>query len=116
MEPMLEWNVEGDARAVHWQSPSGALPPKRVQATTLLELRSQMSPVTGSNVMSRHVVPIDGVTANKESILSKKYPYARPTFYYTNGEPTGEAAKFIEFTLSDAGQKIVEKIGFITLK
>jgi phosphate transport system substrate-binding protein len=66
------------------------------------------------------IVPIDGVTANKEAILSKdpvkRYPYARPTFYYTNGEPTGEAAKFIEFTLSDAGQKIVEKIGFITLK
>jgi len=62
------------------------------------------------------IVPIDGVTPDKESILGKKYPYARPTFYYTNGEPTGEAAKFIEFTLSDAGQKIVEKIGFITLK
>jgi len=59
------------------------------------------------------IVPIDGVNADKESILSKKYPYARPTFYYTNGEPTGEAAKFIAFTLSDAGRSIVEKIGFI---
>jgi len=24
-------------------------------------------------------------------VLGKAYPYARPTFYYTNGEPTGLA-------------------------
>jgi phosphate transport system substrate-binding protein len=60
-----------------------------------------------------HVVSIEGSLPNKESVLSKSYPYARPNFYYTNGEPTGEAAKFIEFTLSPAGQAIVEKVGFI---
>lgn len=59
------------------------------------------------------VVAIDGATPTKESVLAHKYPYARPTFYYTNGEPTGEAAKFIEFTLSDAGREIVEKVGFV---
>jgi phosphate transport system substrate-binding protein len=60
-----------------------------------------------------HVVSIEGSLPDKESVLSKTYPYARPNFYYTNGEPTGEAAKFIEFTLSPAGQAIVEKVGFI---
>lgn len=62
------------------------------------------------------VIPIEGHFPTKEEVLTKKYPYARPTFYYTNGEPTGEAAKFIEFTHSDAGQKIVEKVGFIPSK
>lgn len=62
------------------------------------------------------VVPIDGVLPSKENVLNKKYAYARPTFYYTNGEPTGEAAKFIEFTLSDTGQKIAEKIGFVPVR
>ncbi len=62
------------------------------------------------------VIMIDGGVPTKESVLAKKYPYARPTFYYTNGEPSGEAAKFIVFTLSDDGQKIVEKIGFIPVK
>jgi len=62
------------------------------------------------------VVAIDGIVPSKETVLSKKYPYARPTFYYTNGEPTGEAAKFIEFTLSDAGQTIAEKVGFVTIR
>lgn len=62
------------------------------------------------------VVSIGGSTPDKESVISKKYPYARPTFYYTNGEPSGEAAKFVEFTLSDEGQKIVEKVGFVPLR
>jgi phosphate transport system substrate-binding protein len=62
------------------------------------------------------VVGIDGVMPSKETVLAKKYAYARPTFYYTNGDPTGEAAKFIEFTLGPAGQKIAEKIGFVPIK
>lgn len=63
-----------------------------------------------------HVVSIEGHTPTKEEVHSKTYPYARPTFYYTNGEATGEAAKFIEFTLGEEGQKIVEKVGFIAIK
>lgn len=62
------------------------------------------------------VVTIEGGTPTKESVLSKKYPYARPNFYYTNGEATGEAAKFIEFTLGAKGQAVVEKVGFIPVK
>src|SRR5229473_2563260 len=30
------------------------------------------------------VVPTDGALPSKESVLGKAYPYARPTFYYTN--------------------------------
>jgi phosphate transport system substrate-binding protein len=59
---------------------------------------------------------IDGVVPNKETVLAKKYPFARPTFYYTNGEPTGEAAKFLAFTLSEEGQKIVESVGFVAIR
>jgi len=62
------------------------------------------------------VISIEGSLPNKESVLAKSYPYARPNFFYTNGEPTGEAAKFIEFVLSDAGQKTVEKVGFVPVR
>jgi phosphate transport system substrate-binding protein len=62
------------------------------------------------------VVTIDGHSPTKEEVLKKSYPYARPNFYYTNGEAAGEAAKFIDFTLSDAGQQVVEKVGFIPVK
>ena len=62
------------------------------------------------------VVPIDGASPSKESVLSKAYPYARPTFYYTNGEPAGLAKQFVDFTVSDAGQKIVEQVGFVPIR
>ncbi len=61
-------------------------------------------------------VAIDGALPTEESVIAKQYPYARPTFYYTNGEPTGEAAKFLEFTLSDDGQKIARKVGFVPVR
>lgn len=61
------------------------------------------------------VVSIEGKLPSKESVLAKEYPYARPTFYYTNGDPVGEAAKFLEFTLSDAGQAIVGRVGFVPI-
>ncbi len=62
------------------------------------------------------VVTVDGADPTEESVIAKKYPYARPTFYYTNGEAHGEAAKFLEFTLSDEGQKIVRKVGFVPVR
>lgn len=59
------------------------------------------------------VVPIDGATPSAEAVQSKTYPYARPTFYYTNGDPTGVVKSFVDFTLSAAGQKIAGEVGFV---
>lgn len=61
-----------------------------------------------------NVVAIDGQLPSKESVLKHTYPFARPTFYYTNGAPAGEAAKFIDFTLSADGKLISEKVGFVS--
>jgi phosphate transport system substrate-binding protein len=59
------------------------------------------------------VVPIDGVTPTQDAVREGKYPYARPTFYFTNGEPTGLAKEFTDFTLSPKGQEIVDRVGFV---
>jgi phosphate transport system substrate-binding protein len=58
-------------------------------------------------------VAVDGQLPTKETVLKHLYPLARPTFYYTNGEPSGEAAKFVEFTLSAPGKRIMEQVGFV---
>jgi len=47
----------------------------------------------------------------KEGLSLRSYP----DLLYTNGEPTGKA-KFVEPALSDAGQKIAEKIGFVAIR
>src|SRR3954471_4191705 len=62
------------------------------------------------------VVSIAGATPSVRSVQDHTYPYWRPTFYYTNGEPTGIAKTFLDFTLSAAGQKIVNQVGFVPIK
>jgi len=58
---------------------------------------------------------VNGITALAKTALSKEYPIARPLYMYTNGQPTGEAANFIKFVLSPAGQKLVVKEGFVPI-
>ena len=61
------------------------------------------------------VIPIDGVAPSNQTVQSKTYPYARPTFYYTNGEPSGVAKAFVDFTVGPEDQKIAERVGFVPI-
>lgn len=56
------------------------------------------------------------VTPNHNTVLDKSYSIARPLFLIFNGEPQGKMAEFLNFVLSDEGQKIVEETGYVTLK
>lgn len=58
-------------------------------------------------------VQLDGIECTKENIESGDYPISRSLHMYTNGEPKGAVKKFIDFVLSEEGQKIVEEEGFI---
>jgi phosphate transport system substrate-binding protein len=62
------------------------------------------------------VVSIDGALPSVESVQQKSYPYARPTFFYTNGEPAGLVKQFVDFTLGADGQKIVSSAGFVPIR
>jgi len=44
------------------------------------------------------------------------YKVYRPLNLITNGEPKGVVKEFIDFVLSDEGQKIVDQEGFIPVK
>jgi phosphate transport system substrate-binding protein len=56
------------------------------------------------------------VTPTTESILDGSYPLSRSLYFYTNGEPSGLTKEFIDFVLSENGQKIVSTVGYIPLK
>ena len=62
------------------------------------------------------VLTIDGIAPTQSTVRDKSWPYARPTFYYTNGDPTGLAKDFVDFTIGPAGQKIVDAVGFVPIK
>jgi len=61
-------------------------------------------------------IEIDGVMPSKETVVSGKYPITRPLFMYTDGKPKGMVKEYIDFILSDEGQKLVEDEGFVGLK
>ena len=62
------------------------------------------------------VVVIEGTELTDENVRSGKYPYARETYLYTNGVPTGEAKSFVDFAASEEGQKIAAQVGFVPVK
>jgi phosphate transport system substrate-binding protein len=47
---------------------------------------------------------------------NKTYPIARPLYYYYEVKSEKKVKPFIDYVLSDEGQKIVMEIGFIGLK
>jgi len=62
------------------------------------------------------VITIEGSSPTAEAVRDKSWPYARPTYYYTNGEPAGLAKTFIDFTVGPTGQKIAADVGFVPVK
>jgi phosphate transport system substrate-binding protein len=62
------------------------------------------------------VLAIDGIAPSQATVRNKTYAYQRPTFYYTNGDPAGEAKAFVDFTLSPKGSAIMTQVGFVPTK
>jgi phosphate transport system substrate-binding protein len=65
------------------------------------------------------VSPRAGLPAVAPSVattLTREYPIARPLLLYTLGEPTGELRKYIDWILADAGQRVVERSGYVPLR
>ena len=50
-----------------------------------------------------------------ETVLSGRYPIARPLYVITRGEPTGEVAAYLEWIKGPEGQAIVRELGFVPL-
>ncbi len=60
-------------------------------------------------------IPVNGVEANSETIISGAYPIARPLYLFTNGYPKlgSHLHRFITLYLTERGQEIVASIGFV---
>lgn len=71
------------------------------------------------NVKPVHVSYDQGKTFVEPSVANAKnetYPIVRPLYYYYAGGSEATVKPFIDYVLSDAGQKTVSEIGFITVK
>ena len=54
----------------------------------------------------------DCVAPSVATASDRSYPIARPLFMYTNGEPTGEIKKYMDWIKSDTGQCILVNKGY----
>ena len=52
---------------------------------------------------------------NLDNVIAKTYPIARPLYMYSLGVPDGATKAYLDWILSEDGQKIVEKLGFVPL-
>ena len=61
------------------------------------------------------VLKYEGINPDVKNIKSGSYPLARHLYFYTWGQPTPCAQKFIDFVLSSEGQKIADENGFVPI-
>ncbi len=59
---------------------------------------------------------VDGVAASAVTARNGKYSLSRFLYMFTKGWPEGEVLDFMMFMQSDAGQKIVNGTGFVSLR
>lgn len=50
-----------------------------------------------------------------ETVNSGQYPIARELYMYSNGQPEGELAAYMEWIFSDEAQEIVAELGFVSI-
>ncbi len=58
-------------------------------------------------------ISIDGVAPTEPNAADGSYPIVRPLNMLTDGEPEGMVKAFLDFILSEAGQKLVVEDGYI---
>ncbi|MEK4386887.1 substrate-binding domain-containing protein [Solibacillus sp. FSL W7-1464] len=62
------------------------------------------------------LLEIGGVAPTRETIRNNSYPIASEFYIVTAGEPTGNVKKLVDWVLSEEGQALVEKAGYVSLK
>ena len=59
---------------------------------------------------------VEGKQATQQSARDRTWPLARELYFFTNGTPTGDVKKFVDFMLDPAkGQTYVRQTGFVPL-
>jgi len=57
-----------------------------------------------------------GVLPNAENVRSGAYPISRNLYFYSRKAPEGPMKDFVDFALSDPGQKLVTEVGYFPVR
>lgn len=61
------------------------------------------------------MLKVNGVYPTKKDIINNKYPFKRPLFLVALKNPKPEVKRFIDFTLSKEGQRLISSLGTVSL-
>lgn len=56
------------------------------------------------------------VAPSLATVQNKSYPVSRGLYMYTDGEPSGAVKEYLDFVKSDAGQALVEGVGYVPIR
>ena len=62
------------------------------------------------------IIKVDGIFPSPENVRNKKYKASRQVNLVTKGPATSKAKEFIDFMLSQEGQALMEKNGFVRVR
>jgi phosphate transport system substrate-binding protein len=62
-----------------------------------------------------HYPELKAFKINGTAVNDSKYPYYQVFYYVSKGDPEGNVKKFIDFTFSEEGAKIIKKNGMLPL-
>jgi phosphate transport system substrate-binding protein len=58
----------------------------------------------------------DSIFPSQETVNSGTYPIARDLYMYTNGQPEGVVAEYLNWIFSPEAQAIVSELGFVPIQ
>ena len=61
------------------------------------------------------IIAVDGIKPSPATLRDKSYSISRTPHFGTKGEAKPEIKPFLDFVVSNDGQKVVEKVGFVPL-
>jgi phosphate transport system substrate-binding protein len=56
------------------------------------------------------------VAPTKETVASSEYPITRYLYMYVKNRPTGVMKEYVDWILSDEGQKVVNEVGYFPIR
>jgi phosphate transport system substrate-binding protein len=83
-----------------------------------VEKRENAIGISGISSAKRRKVKLlslNGVAPTKANVAKGAYPFFRPLYLMTKGEPQGEVRKFMDWLLSAEGQQVVSNQGTVNL-
>ena len=71
--------------------------------------------ITSARKRNVKILKVNGITPTNKAIINNRYPLKRPLFILVPKNPKPEVKKFVDFTLSKAGQRFLKSLNVISI-